>query len=233
MWFLFLTAVVFVVLAFVLALPVTLYISLEPSHNSWFSVDVRLRGVLGLVRIHKKIHDIEVLLGPGGPSVAAQHETFGWSGREPGHRMDLTTHEVLDLIRHWPQWLARLQEIKGILKEVLSKIWITEFVVTVRYGVKDAAVTGLLHGLIWSGLGLVMVMLVRTFSFQAEPAIVVQPEFHSPGFTLKGSCIMKLRFGYAILAMMGLLRVWRRRGHHGTPNSRAHADGHEQHTRNG
>ncbi|MCL6631267.1 MAG: DUF2953 domain-containing protein [Alicyclobacillus herbarius] len=229
MWILWLLLVLILLFAFCLALPVSLHISIEPTNTSRVSLDIMLQTLFGLVRIRKKIHSVRAVFGPHGPAVAAHHQTSGLSGTEPMQTTDLTMHEALEFIRHWPQWVDYVRDMFSVLKRVFWRIRITELRLCIDYGTKDAGFTGILYGFVWSGLGLVLAWFERTFSMRTRPAVRVNPNFHEPMLTVEGSCIMRLRLGYAILAIMGLVRVWRRRANDGTPDSRAHADSHEQH----
>jgi hypothetical protein len=230
LWILLVVLAVGAFLSLFFALPVTLRISIAPAPSSRIEIDIVALMLFGLIRVHKRIHDVRATIGSEGPALVARHHTSGLSGDEPTHSADLTMRELYQWFRHLPRWLRLVREVSPILRRLCRRTQVTDLEFRLRYGTREADVTGVLYGIIWSLLGVGLAALGQTFRIQAKPRIRVEPDFNRPSFTAQGRCIMRLRVGYIILAMVGLVRVWRRRRHDGTPDSRAYADGHEQHT---
>jgi hypothetical protein len=84
---------------------------------------------------------------------------------------------------------------RRLTRQLLTEVCCEKFYWHTQFGTSDAAVTGVMSGLLWSMKALVLSRLTRRIHFVAKPSIRVCPDFQDTGFTMEFKCIFSLRLG--------------------------------------
>lgn len=113
------------------------------------------------------------------------------------------------LFRHDLGFLKRDRSLKRRARWLLALLervrWQTEELHWVtRVGAGDAALTGMLCGLLWGAKGVVFGLLAERMAFTARPHVMVQPDFESVAFRTTFRCILRVRLRDIIRAGLGL-----------------------------
>ncbi|MGM9571699.1 MAG: DUF2953 domain-containing protein [bacterium] len=113
----------------------------------------------------------------------------------------LTAAEVGSLDDLW-LFYQSLEELASLLSqkaELLKDTYWEKFEFNLSFGTGNPAYTGILNGLLWS---LVSVMLSRLLPFLgswgSNPQLILHPDFQKKTFSLKLDCIFYLPFGHLI-----------------------------------
>lgn len=76
-----------------------------------------------------------------------------------------------------------------------------------RFGSEDAAITGTIAGLLWTGKALLMSRLKRRIFLIGEPDIAVKPIFGYNQFDVDFQCIFSIRLGNVIKAIRSIYNI--------------------------
>lgn len=114
---------------------------------------------------------------------------------------DLTAAEVGSLDDLW-LFYQSLEELASLLFQkaaLLKDTYWEKFEFNLSFGTGNPAYTGILNGLLWS---IVSVMLSRLLpligSWGSNPQLILNPDFQKKTFSLKLDCIFYLPFGHLI-----------------------------------
>lgn len=190
-------------------------------HEAQIEAVLHIRALYGLVHMRKRLLDLNAVMTPEGPAVEAVHNTS--SSVEPvsdaaststaksskPHKHVLTTEEVFQFISHWREWLTLFRRIQPPMHQLLARVDVSVFELNIGIGVGDPVATGCLVGVIWSVVGVLTGSIGSLVRFTAVPSLAVNPDFQNLAFHLNGRCIGRLRVGYAILAAVRMLVIWK------------------------
>ena len=101
---------------------------------------------------------------------------------------------LLRKLRNYIHFSRRLTRL------LLTKVSCEKFYWHTRFGTSDAAVTGVMSGVLWSTKALILSRLTKQIHFVARPSIRVCPDFQDRGFSTEFACIFSLRLGNVINA---------------------------------
>lgn len=107
--------------------------------------------------------------------------------------------------------LVRIKKIKNIyidnkktIQYFLKKYEIVKLEWKTEYGFKDAAITGITNGLLWSIKNTVVGMLLNNTSAK-DINISVIPDFKEKKFKMDFNCIIKIKTAYIIIGSLILI----------------------------
>jgi hypothetical protein len=127
---------------------------------------------------------------------------------------------LVTVIKKLPEFIEKSKEMfyqyKPFINMILKKINCQEFYWETRFGLGDAALTGIGTGVIWGIKGLAFNFLMRKIrSMEKKPRVLVVPQFESLCFGLDFRCIFDLRIGHIIIAGLNFVKLrsytWRRK----------------------
>lgn len=110
---------------------------------------------------------------------------------------------------------AFLFHLLPIIDDVLRLLTIKKWNWNIELGVDDAALTGILTGLVYGLAGIVNHFLLTKIRFLSLPTSTVTPHFNEPIMHADLHCIVKSRLGKAIYAAIRIFILLHRRGAHG------------------
>ncbi len=137
--------------------------------------------------------NIETEQGEIGSNTSAEiQELWQWIKRVI-YQPDL----LLSLIRKLHKYIHYYRQLT---RRLLTAVCCEKFCWNTRFGTSDAAVTGIMSGLLWSAKADVLYRLTKQIRFVAKPIIGVYPDFQDTGFITEFECIFSLRLGNVINA---------------------------------
>ncbi|WP_165916148.1 DUF2953 domain-containing protein [Marinisporobacter balticus] len=85
------------------------------------------------------------------------------------------------------------------IKYVLEKMKISDFLWTTEFGIENAAVTGLLSGILWAAKSQ-LITIMRNNITCSKVTLKVIPKFNKESFKTTIHCIINTKIGYIIIA---------------------------------
>jgi hypothetical protein len=122
---------------------------------------------------------------------------------------DITPHEIDERISDFNELMHHVFGLYILVRKFLKTVKIKQLEWNSIVGVKDAALTGVLTGIVWSIKGGIVGVLSHYMKLMAQPQISVHPSFRIPISQTKIKCMFKIRIGNAILAGLKILKFWR------------------------
>ncbi|QXM06070.1 DUF2953 domain-containing protein [Crassaminicella indica] len=87
----------------------------------------------------------------------------------------------------------------NVIQYMLSKIKISDFLWITEFGMKDAAITGMISGIFWAVKGYIISILRNNMNCNKTTLNIV-PIFNREVFKTTLHCIIKVKIGYIIIA---------------------------------
>lgn len=81
-----------------------------------------------------------------------------------------------------------------------------KFEIRTKYGLDNAALTGILMGIIEAVTQVALLSMRNRIRFDARPSIKIQPIFEESQLTFELNCIFRIRFGNVIIATIEVVR---------------------------
>ncbi|MDQ0339768.1 hypothetical protein J2S00_002561 [Caldalkalibacillus uzonensis] len=121
----------------------------------------------------------------------------------PGEMFQLH-HRIYNLIK-------RIHGLHGIVKSFLNRIRLVKMEWHSRIGTGYADETGMLTGVAWSIKSTLVGLLSAYLTLRTVPRMYVQPLFQEKKLETEFTCMIRFRFGHAILAGIRILLNLRKR----------------------
>jgi hypothetical protein len=118
---------------------------------------------------------------------------------------ELDADKVISAIDKLKLILKMTRDLRGLVRQTLTKVRLVEWNWSTSVGTGDAMWTAMATGLVWSVQTSILGLLSQMVKINADPKMNVQPIYQKATFTTEWSCIAQIRFGYAILAGLQLL----------------------------
>ncbi|MGN1402611.1 MAG: DUF2953 domain-containing protein [Bacillus sp. (in: firmicutes)] len=167
--------------------------------------DQLLVTVKALYGIYKKRVNVPVLNKEGvDVKVVVEKDTEGSPDSEK-KKERVTPEKTWNSVKNMAETVKETHNLFPLIKQFLKKIELRHFDLRVIAGTGDAAETGIVTGLIWTGMGVVQAMLYSFLTVVCKPRIHMQPSFNRQQLVLEWSSIISFRFGNAILTVMKLI----------------------------
>ncbi|WP_378955533.1 DUF2953 domain-containing protein [Pelosinus sp. sgz500959] len=94
-----------------------------------------------------------------------------------------------------------------MMKNIIKALHCERLYWKTSYGSEDAALTGIMSGMLWTIKALLLTNLEKQVVFRAKPVIHVHPIFGHNHFEVDFQCIFSIRLGNVITAMRSLYSV--------------------------
>ncbi len=131
----------------------------------------------------------------------------GEIGSNPDSEIQALWHCLEQLIHKPSLFVSLLSKLhkyvyysRRLTRLLLTAVCCEKFYWHMRFGTADAAVTGVMSGLLWSTTTLILCNLTKHIRFVTKPIIQVCPDFQTEGVITEFKCIFSLRLGNVINA---------------------------------
>ncbi|WP_158299272.1 DUF2953 domain-containing protein [Paenibacillus antri] len=172
-------------------------------------VDASLSALFGLVRLRYKVPTVELKPWLNGIRMkVAPEET---SGVLP--ELDFAREEIRRFVQRVRKLIAHMKNYKRFFADTLKHVHVVELRWDTRFGLTDAAETGMTGGVVWGLKSALLGVASRWMSFERLPSVTVTPVFNQP--TFRTEIVIRTRMKvFRIIAIGAMLvyRVLKRRG---------------------
>lgn len=170
---------------------------------------IKLFAWSGIIRYTIKIPLIKI--DKESPGIVVKHEENAGDQTDKSNKGKdkFTPREILRGFEDTAKIVQHVVHLHKIVRQFLSKVYITKFNWNTTLGIGDAAQTGLIVGLGWSLKGTLLGVISQYMKLMVHPAISITPSFQIPISETKLSCIFHFRIGHAILAGIRLVKYWK------------------------
>ena len=151
------------------------------------------------------------------PVIKGNDESFGVTMKEETglenkkkdeRKKEVTPSTVMERIRTFQTIIHHVTDFYPIVKRFLSHIHVKKFEWKSEVGTGDAAVTGMLAGMVWTIKGCAIAIMSQYIKLKEKPIINVKPSFQKTVSATRLECIFSIRVGYAIGAGFKLVKQW-------------------------
>lgn len=126
-------------------------------------------------------------------------------------KVKITFEEILDLLKEAKEFLKHVVGFHKIVRRFLGHVSVRELEWRSNVGIGDAAMTGVLSGVVWSIKGIFVGMISNYMNMKQSPRVEITPNFHSAISQTYFKCMISFRLGQAIVAALLIVRHWRQR----------------------
>lgn len=165
-------------------------------------ISVQVSTLLGLIKYKLSIPYLDIIMG---------HEEFPKLGIKTKLRLSKkdqpikgsedtkTFEEFKTMLQRLEDYSKYLSLLKNVLYALLQKLHIKNFRWITEIGSADAAVTGILTGILWMIKGQFLSFIKNTFQID-EVSININPHFNKLVFKTELCCIISIKIGHIINA---------------------------------
>lgn len=185
---------------------ITCDVSLQ-KHNHDEDIVAHLSFLYGLVSFHYEVPSIRLQKWKDGLKLEKiKSKNFFNASKENEAETKIDKEKVEGWLEGIQKMLLATFGLKKWLNQSLSKITVKDLEWSTRLALSDAAHTATLTGLVWGIKSSLIGFLSYHLILRKNPELDVVPVFGNvPVFFTKFHCIAKIRFGYAIYAVLVLM----------------------------
>ncbi len=172
-------------------------------------IDAALTALFGIVRLRYKIPTVE--LKPWLRGIRLKVAPAESSGVLP--ELDFAREEIKRFVKRVRKLIVHMKDFKQFFSDTLKHFHVVELRWETRFGVGDAAETGMTGGLVWGVKSAVLGLASRYLTFEKRPAVQVTPMFNQS--TFRTDVVVRTRikvFRLIAIGAMLVYRVLKRRG---------------------
>lgn len=118
----------------------------------------------------------------------------------------VTKDDILARIEKFRRLLKNIDNLHRIVKRFLSRMTVSRFEWYTRFGIGDAAWTGMATGAVWAAKGNVIGLIAHYMRLAAEPDISVEPVWQLDHSETDLSCMISFRIGHAMGAGLKIVK---------------------------
>ncbi|WP_028610487.1 DUF2953 domain-containing protein [Paenibacillus harenae] len=166
--------------------------------------ELRIKALYGIIRFRYKVPLIEFTGTTLQMKKQVETENAGINTWKQ-FADEIDTDRVVGSIDKMKKILQLTKDLKGWVRQTMTRVSLVEWKWTTSVGTGDAMWTAMATGFVWSVKTSILGILSQIVILKAEPEMQVQPNYKNSAFTTEWSCIAQIRFGYAILAGLQLL----------------------------
>lgn len=166
-------------------------------------LEIELSVYRGLLRyrIHAnmlQIRNMKTGVKVAGEADAGPNQASGKQGEKK--KEWITPHKVAEWARNFANWRRRVHNMDEILRTTLKRVRGESLEWHTNVGVGEAAVTGIVSGIVWTAKSAVLALLGRYVTLYTKPQLAVVPDFSRERLDTHLLCILRFRIGHAIIA---------------------------------
>jgi hypothetical protein len=172
-------------------------------------IDATLTALFGIVNLRYKIPTVE--LKPWLRGIRLKVASEETSGMLP--ELDFARDEIKRFVKRVRKLIVHMKNFKQFFADTLKHVHVDELRWNTRFGVGDAAETGMTGGLVWGVKSAVLGVASRFMTFEKRPAVQVTPVFNQS--TFRTDVVVRTRikvFRLIAIGVMLVYRVLKRRG---------------------
>lgn len=126
-------------------------------------------------------------------------------------KLKFTIEYMVEQVKKIREFIEHITGFYRIIKRLLKRMNINEFQWKSEIGTSDAALTGVLTGLLWSMKGTVIGIFSYYMNLREHPKLEITPNFQTAISKTHIKCMISFRLGHAIFAGLLIVREWKRR----------------------
>lgn len=123
----------------------------------------------------------------------------------------LTAEDMLSRWRTVQRFLENVADAHRVVKQFFSRITVSRLAWTTRFGLGDAAWTGMAAGAIWAAKGNIVGLIGHYMQLEKTPELSVDPVFQAEYMETELSCMFSFRIGHAMKAAFAIVTFWKGR----------------------
>ncbi|WP_110114116.1 DUF2953 domain-containing protein [Bacillus sp. CGMCC 1.16541] len=187
---------------------ITILINVNHIKNNDYA-KVTLSAWFGLIRYTYEIPVVEIQ--KDSPTVVVEEEKgAGDQGSEKNKAWkDYSVNDALDFLQDTEQFLKHVVGFHKIVRRFLKTVSVKEIKWHTRFGLGDAAYTGMAVGLGWTIKNGVIGIISQYMKLKDRPNMSITPVFQHMWSEVIIECIISFRIGHAILAGFRTFKYWR------------------------
>ena len=184
---------------------------------------LEVKYLFGLIRWRRQLLEVESKPTDEGPALSVQHvnvegeagvhseqSSSGSAKSAPVSEAQVSTLDLWVFLRRWRTWKWAYEQSKPAMLRFLRRLVFRQLSIDWTIGTSDVVTTGVAYGSAWATTMSLLGPLSGVAHFDQSPRVNITADFQRPRFEGATTCILEVRLGYAILAGLRLLRVWRR-----------------------
>lgn len=197
-----------IILLIIIVLITKVYITVDYIHHSDDdSLTVRFR-VWKILTYTYKVPVIAI--EPESASVLLKEEKQKGRVTEQESEKKVTKKDILDRFKFFEHLIKNIEHFHRILNRFLSHMTVSRFEWHTRFGLGDAAWTGIATGAVWGIKGNVLAFVSHHMNLLAQPQLSVEPIWHSEDSEISLSCMISFRIGHAMGAGIQVIKFWKK-----------------------
>lgn len=177
-------------------------------HRDNDSLTVRFR-VWGIISYTYKVPLIAI--DSESPSIVLKEETQKGHMKKQTNKKKITKHDILDKMAFFQRLLENIENFHKILKRFLSHMTVSQFDWHTRFGLGDAAWTGIATGAVWSIKGNILALMDHYMNLLTNPQLSVEPVWQEEDSETNLSCMISFRIGHAMGAGLQIVKFWKKK----------------------
>ncbi len=166
-----------------------------------------------LLAYHTTIPMIQIIKHRGLPWLESELKTGRDTIKTRSRREQRFVAKTADIYLHHPlKWRRIIREVnllfdlyRSFARRIKKAMLCEKFTWRTACGCGDAALTGMVTGLLWAAKSEALIFLRRRLNFTARPVVRVRPIYDAALLEVEFECIFTLRVGNVINAAWGLL----------------------------
>jgi hypothetical protein len=120
----------------------------------------------------------------------------------------ITKDDILTRIKRFQRLLKNIDGLHRAIKRFLNRMSINRLEWYTRFGLGDAAWTGMAIGAIWVAKGNIIGLIAHYMRLVADPEISVEPVWQLDDSETDLSCMISFRVGHAMGAGIQIVKFW-------------------------
>lgn len=173
--------------------------------------DCKVRALYGLVRVGAKVPKVKMKPKLGGIQLKLAPTTK--EGEGPPRDVDYSMEELRRYIEILNELLTHMKNVHAWLSGTLQHLHVTKLRWDTRFGLPDAAQTGMACGALWGMTSGALGYVSRWVTFETQPALQITPVFNEPMFQTELQAKGRIRMHRMLSALFLLFfRILRKRG---------------------
>ncbi len=160
----------------------------------------------GLVSVKREINVIEMVASGSKPAMRLEEEMEVSGGgrpvKETGRILSLSV--IIEKIRQVKEMIGNYMEA---FRYITGKTTVRYFKWETGIGTGDAALTGIISGLLWNVKTIVIAFINRRCRILEQFKVDIKPDFERIALTTQFDCILSFKIGHAIIAGFKALKA--------------------------
>jgi hypothetical protein len=124
----------------------------------------------------------------------------------------ITPHTVYRWQQKFTRLLRNVHDLRQILRKVLKSVHGEVLEWRTHIGLGEASATGAVVGAVWTVKSAIVALLAQYISLYARPKLDVWPDFQREMLEIHFLCILRLRVGHAIIAVIRIAMHYLQKG---------------------